>query len=165
MFGNKEDRRRHRGGTPSRTQPRILWDVLVDPPENPDCNKLYFGENEDLVAEVIDNTTSRGRTLRFLFDGTNEEFREKVFSLGETPANYIDRPVEPEDAERFQTIYAKNEGAVAVPTAGLHMSKQLMKRFEIKGIDTAYLHCTSASAPSAKSKSKTSPSTRSTASN
>ena len=85
------------------------------------------------MAEVIDNTTSRGRTLRFLFDGTNEEFRQKVFSLGETPLpKYIDRPVEPEDAERFQTIYANKEGAVAVPTAGLHMSKQLMKRFEIK---------------------------------
>ena len=119
----------------------LLWDVLVDPARKIRIgNKLYFGENEDLVAEVIDNTTSRGRTLRFLFDGTNEEFRQKVFSLGETPLpNYIDRPVEPEDAERFQTIYAKNEGAVAVPTAGLHMSKQLMKRFEIKGIDTAYL--------------------------
>ena len=119
----------------------LLWDVLVDPARKIRIgNKLYFGENEDLVAEVIDNTTSRGRTLRFLFDGTHEEFREKIFSLGETPLpKYIDREVEPEDAERFQTIYAKHEGAVAVPTAGLHMSKQLMKRFEIKGIDTAYL--------------------------
>jgi len=119
----------------------LLWDVLVDPARKIRIgNKLYFGENEDLVAEVIDNTTSRGRTLRFLFDGTHDEFREKIFSLGETPLpKYIDREVEPEDAERFQTIYAKHEGAVAVPTAGLHMSKQLMKRFEIKGIDTAYL--------------------------
>lgn len=119
----------------------LLWDVLVDPARKIRIgNKLYFGEDEDLVAEVIDNTTSRGRTLRFLFDGTHEEFRQKVFSLGETPLpKYIDRPVEPEDAERFQTIYAKQEGAVAVPTAGLHMSKQLMKRFEIKGIDTAFL--------------------------
>lgn len=119
----------------------LLWDVLVDPARKIRIgNKLYFGEDEDLVAEVIDNTTSRGRTLRFLFDGTHEEFRQKIFSLGETPLpKYIDRPVEPEDAERFQTIYAREEGAVAVPTAGLHMSKQLMKRFEIKGIDTAFL--------------------------
>ncbi len=119
----------------------LLWDVLVDPARKIRIgNKLYFGEEDELVAEVIDNTTSRGRTLRFLFDGTHEEFREKIFSLGETPLpKYIDRPVEPEDAERFQTIYASKEGAVAVPTAGLHMSKQLMKRFEIKGIDTAFL--------------------------
>ena len=145
----------------------LLWDVLVDPARKIRIgNKLYFGENEDLVAEVIDNTTSRGRTLRFLFDGTNEEFREKVFSLGETPLpNYIDRPVEPEDAERFQTIYAKNEGAVAVPTAGLHMSKQLMKRFEIKGIDTAYLTLHIGLGTFREVASKTSPSTRSTASN
>jgi S-adenosylmethionine:tRNA ribosyltransferase-isomerase len=103
-------------------------------------NKLYFGENDELVAEVIDNTTSRGRTLRFLFDGSYDEFMEMVVKLGETPLpRYIKRPVEPLDQERFQTIYAKNLGAVAVPTAGLHFSKQLLKRLEIKGIDLAFL--------------------------
>jgi S-adenosylmethionine:tRNA ribosyltransferase-isomerase len=96
---------------------------------------LYFGEDESLVAEVIDNTTSRGRTLRFLFDGPYDEFRNKLQELGETPLpKYIDRPVEPQDKERFQTIYAKNEGAVAAPTAGLHFSKHLLKKLEIKGV-------------------------------
>lgn len=119
----------------------ILWDVLVDPARKIRIgNKLYFGENDELVAEVIDNTTSRGRTLRFLFDGSYEEFMEVVFQLGETPLpRYIKRDVESEDRDRFQTIYAKNLGAVAVPTAGLHFSKQLLKRLEIKGIDMAYL--------------------------
>ena len=119
----------------------ILWDVLVDPARKIRIgNKLYFGENDELVAEVIDNTTSRGRTLRFLFDGSYEEFMDVVFQLGETPLpRYIKRDVEAEDRERFQTIYAKNLGAVAVPTAGLHFSKQLLKRLEIKGIDMAYL--------------------------
>jgi len=117
----------------------LLWDVLVDPARKIRIgNKLYFGENDELVAEVIDNTTSRGRTLRFLFDGTYEEFKEIVMKLGETPLpKYIKRPVEPEDEERYQTIFAKEEGAVAAPTAGLHFSKQLMKRLEIKGIDFA----------------------------
>ena len=96
---------------------------------------MYFGEDESLVAEVIDNTTSRGRTLRFLFDGPYDEFRNKLQELGETPLpKYIDRPVEPQDKERFQTIYAKNEGAVAAPTAGLHFSKHLLKKLEIKGV-------------------------------
>ncbi|MGB1076497.1 MAG: tRNA preQ1(34) S-adenosylmethionine ribosyltransferase-isomerase QueA [Flavobacteriales bacterium] len=119
----------------------ILWDVLVDPARKIRIgNKLYFGENDELVAEVIDNTTSRGRTLRFLFDGSYEEFMEVVFQLGETPLpRYVQREVEPEDRERFQTIYAKNLGAVAVPTAGLHFSKQLLKRLEIKGIDMTFL--------------------------
>ncbi len=119
----------------------ILWDVLVDPARKIRIgNKLYFGENDELVAEVIDNTTSRGRTLRFLFDGSYEEFMDVVFQLGETPLpRYVKRDVEPEDSERFQTIYAKNLGAVAVPTAGLHFSKQLLKRLEIKGIDMSYL--------------------------
>ena len=114
----------------------LLWDVLVDPARKIRIgNKLYFGEDESLVAEVIDNTTSRGRTLRFLYDGTYEEFKNKIDEIGETPLpNYIDREVEPEDAERFQTIYAKNEGAVAAPTAGMHFSKQLLKRLELKGI-------------------------------
>ena len=119
----------------------ILWDVLVDPARKIRIgNKLYFGENDELVAEVIDNTTSRGRTLRFLFDGSYEEFMAVIFQLGETPLpKYIERPVGPDDRERFQTIYAKNLGAVAVPTAGLHFSKQLLKRLEIKGIDMSFL--------------------------
>lgn len=116
-----------------------LWDVLVDPARKIRIgNKLYFGDDESLVAEVIDNTTSRGRTLRFLYDGSYEEFRKKLTSLGETPLpKYINREVEPEDEERYQTIYAKEEGAVAAPTAGLHFSKHLLKRLEIKGIDFA----------------------------
>ncbi|AXG68048.1 S-adenosylmethionine:tRNA ribosyltransferase-isomerase [Kordia sp. SMS9] len=114
-----------------------LWDVLVDPARKIRIgNKLYFGEDESLVAEVIDNTTSRGRTLRFLYDGSYEEFRTKLGELGQTPLpKYIKRDVEPEDEERYQTIYAKEEGAVAAPTAGLHFSKHLLKRLEIKGID------------------------------
>ena len=116
-----------------------LWDVLVDPARKIRIgNKLYFGDDDSLVAEVIDNTTSRGRTLRFLYDGSYEEFREKLIELGETPIpKYINREVTPEDAERYQTIYAKEEGAVAAPTAGLHFSKHLMKRLEIKGINFA----------------------------
>lgn len=116
-----------------------LWDVLVDPARKIRIgNKLYFGDDESLVAEVIDNTTSRGRTLRFLYDGSYDEFRQKLNDLGETPLpKYIKRDTEPEDEERYQTIYAKNEGAVAAPTAGLHFSKHLMKRLEIKGVDFA----------------------------
>ncbi|HET8753110.1 MAG TPA: tRNA preQ1(34) S-adenosylmethionine ribosyltransferase-isomerase QueA [Salinimicrobium sp.] len=116
-----------------------LWDVLVDPARKIRIgNKLYFGDDESLVAEVIDNTTSRGRTLRFLYDGSYEEFRNKLTELGETPLpKYIKREVQPEDKERYQTIYAKTEGAVAAPTAGLHFSKQLLKRLEIKGVDFA----------------------------
>ena len=141
LFGNKE-----------KTKARIevfllrelsaeqrLWDVLVDPARKIRIgNKLYFGKDARLVAEVIDNTTSRGRTLRFLYDGTYEEFRQYLKELGQTPLpKYISRPVEPEDEERYQTIYAKYEGAVAAPTAGLHFSKHLMKRLEIKGISFA----------------------------
>jgi S-adenosylmethionine:tRNA ribosyltransferase-isomerase len=116
-----------------------LWDVLVDPARKIRIgNKLYFGEDDSLVAEVIDNTTSRGRTLRFLFDGNYEEFRNKLTELGETPIpKYINREVEAEDKERYQTIYAKEVGAVAAPTAGLHFSKNLLKRLEIKGVDFA----------------------------
>jgi S-adenosylmethionine:tRNA ribosyltransferase-isomerase len=116
-----------------------LWDVLVDPARKIRIgNKLYFGEDESLVAEVIDNTTSRGRTLRFLYDGSYTEFRKKLKELGETPLpKYINREVTPEDEERYQTIYAKVEGAVAAPTAGLHFSKHLLKRLEIKGVNFA----------------------------
>ncbi|MBF4517439.1 tRNA preQ1(34) S-adenosylmethionine ribosyltransferase-isomerase QueA [Flavobacterium sp. ANB] len=116
-----------------------LWDVLVDPARKIRIgNKLYFGDDDSLVAEVIDNTTSRGRTLRFLYDGSYEEFRNKLTELGETPIpKYINREVTAEDAERYQTIYAKEEGAVAAPTAGLHFSKHLLKKLEIKGINFA----------------------------
>jgi len=116
-----------------------LWDVMVDPARKIRIgNKLYFGENDILVAEVIDNTTSRGRTLRFLYDGTYEEFKKTLYSLGETPLpKFIKREVQPEDRERYQTVYAKHEGAVAAPTAGMHFSRELLKRLEIKGIEFA----------------------------
>ena len=118
-----------------------LWDVLVDPARKIRIgNKLYFGADEMMGAEVIDNTTSRGRTLRFLFDGSYEEFKEALYRLGETPLpRWIREKVEEEDAERYQTIFAKHEGAVAAPTAGLHFSKHLLKRMEIKGIDSAFI--------------------------
>lgn len=118
-----------------------LWDVLVDPARKIRIgNKLYFGDDDLLVAEVIDNTTSRGRTLRFLFDGSYEEFKEALFRLGETPLpKWIREKVEPEDAERYQTIFAQHEGAVAVPTAGMHFSRHLMKRMEIKGIEQCFV--------------------------
>jgi S-adenosylmethionine:tRNA ribosyltransferase-isomerase len=114
----------------------LLWDVLVDPARKIRIgNKLYFGDNDELVAEVIDNTTSRGRTLRFLFDGGYDEFKRRIYKLGETPLpRYIKRPVEPEDEFRFQTIFAKHEGAVAAPTSGMHFSRELLKRLEIKGV-------------------------------
>ena len=126
-----------------------LWDVLVDPARKIRIgNKLYFGENDDLVAEVIDNTTSRGRTLRFLFDGTHEEFKKTITELGNTPI-----PVEiqharekageeqnvEEDAENYQTVFAKCEGAVAAPTAGMHFSKSLMKHLELRDVQFAEL--------------------------
>ena len=115
-----------------------LWDVLVDPARKIRVgNKLYFGD-DDLVAEVVDNTTSRGRTIRFLYEGPDAEFREKLFKLGNTPLpKYIKREPEAIDKERYQTVYAKEKGAVAAPTAGLHFSKTLMKRMEIKGIEFA----------------------------
>lgn len=116
-----------------------LWDVLVDPARKIRIgNKLYFGDDDTLVAEVIDNTTSRGRTLRFLFEGDYDEFKETLYGLGETPLpKFIKRDVLPEDKERYQTIFAKHEGAVAAPTAGLHFSRELLKRLEIKGINFA----------------------------
>ncbi|MCS6934463.1 MAG: tRNA preQ1(34) S-adenosylmethionine ribosyltransferase-isomerase QueA [Chitinophagales bacterium] len=120
--------------------PRIfLWDVLVDPARKIRVgNKLYFGKNDDLIAEVVDNTTSRGRTIRFLFDGPHDKFKKILYSLGETPLpKYIKRPVEPYDAERYQTVFAKVEGAVAAPTAGLHFSRELLKRLEIQGVELA----------------------------
>ncbi|NQW36488.1 MAG: tRNA preQ1(34) S-adenosylmethionine ribosyltransferase-isomerase QueA [Flavobacteriales bacterium] len=114
-----------------------LWDVLVDPARKIRIgNKLFFGDDDTLVAEVIDNTTSRGRTLRFLFDGSYEAFRDKLQELGQTPLpKYIKREAEDSDKERYQTIYAKHEGSVAAPTAGLHFSKNLLKRLEIKGVE------------------------------
>ena len=116
-----------------------LWDVLVDPARKIRIgNKLYFGDDDALVAEVIDNTTSRGRTLRFLYDGSYEEFREVLQQMGNTPIpKWIRERAEEIDAERYQTIYAKVEGAVAAPTAGLHFSKHLLKRMEIKGVEAA----------------------------
>lgn len=116
-----------------------LWDVLVDPARKIRVgNKLYFGDEDLLVAEVVDNTTSRGRTIRFLFDGTDEEFRKNIEILGETPLpKYIKRKATEEDKDRYQTVFAKKEGAVAAPTAGLHFSRELMKRLELKGIEFA----------------------------
>ena len=118
-----------------------LWDVLVDPARKIRIgNKLYFGEDESMVAEVIDNTTSRGRTLRFLYDGPHDEFKQALYALGEPPLpNFINRRPTEEDEERFQTIFAKNEGAVTAPTAGLHFSRELMKRLEIKGVNFAFI--------------------------
>ncbi|MFM2291724.1 MAG: hypothetical protein RIS29_1537 [Bacteroidota bacterium] len=118
-----------------------LWDVLVEPARKIRIgNKLYFGEDDSIVAEVIDNTTSRGRTLRFLFDGTHDEFKKGLYNLGETPLpRNINREVEPDDASRFQTIFAKNEGAVSAPAAGMHFSRELLKRMEIKGIESTFV--------------------------
>ena len=118
-----------------------FWDVLVDPARKIRIgNKLYFGEDDSMVAEVIDNTTSRGRTLRFLYDAPHDEFKKALYALGETPIpRYIERAVVQEDAERYQTIYAKNEGAVVAPAAGLHFSRELMKRLEIKGCRFAFI--------------------------
>ncbi|MEI2708166.1 MAG: tRNA preQ1(34) S-adenosylmethionine ribosyltransferase-isomerase QueA [Chitinophagaceae bacterium] len=117
-------------------KPNRLWDVIVDPARKIRVgNKLYFGESEELVAEVIDNTTSRGRTIKFLWDDDDESFKKMLETLGETPLpKYIKRKPDEEDRERYQTVYAKYEGAVAAPTAGLHFSKELIKRCEIKGI-------------------------------
>ncbi len=118
-----------------------LWDVLVEPARKIRIgNKLYFGEDDSLVAEVIDNTTSRGRTLRFLYDGSADEFKKALYELGETPLPlYIKRPAEAEDAERYQTIFATEEGAVVAPAAGAHFSRELLKRLEIKGVKEAFL--------------------------
>ena len=116
-----------------------LWDVLVDPARKIRIgNKLYFGDDDLLVAEVIDNTTSRGRTLRFLFDGDYDEFKAALYKMGETPLpKWVREKVEPQDEERYQTIFARHEGAVAAPTAGLHFSRHLLKRLEIKGVNLA----------------------------
>ena len=123
----------------------FLWDVIVDPARKIRIgNKLFFGEDESVVAEVIDNTTNRGRTLRFLYDGDHEEFKQLLYSLGEAPIpRYLNRETEAEDIERYQTIFAKHEGAVSAPAAGLHFSRQMLKRMEIKGIDSAFVtfHC------------------------
>ena len=118
-----------------------LWDVIVDPARKIRIgNKLYFGEDESLVAEVIDNTTSRGRTLRFLYDGTYEDFKDTLYSLGETPLpKFVRDKVKPEDAENYQTIFAKNEGAVAAPAAGMHFSRELFNRMILKDINKAFI--------------------------
>lgn len=154
LYGNKEK-------TGARIEVFLLrelnpdirfWDVLVDPARKIRIgNKLYFGEDESLVAEVIDNTTSRGRTLRFLFDGTHDEFIETLYGYGETPIppslkqrrDVIDEPVDEDhpftDRERYQTIFAKNEGGVVAPQAALHFSRELLKRMEIKGVDFDFI--------------------------
>ncbi|MBR5030374.1 MAG: tRNA preQ1(34) S-adenosylmethionine ribosyltransferase-isomerase QueA [Muribaculaceae bacterium] len=118
-----------------------LWDVLVEPARKIRIgNKLYFGLDEGMVAEVIDNTTSRGRTLRFLYDGDHDEFKSNLYALGHTPLPYyITREVEPEDEQNYQTIFASKEGAVVAPAAGLHFSRELLKRMEIKGICDEYI--------------------------
>lgn len=122
-----------------------LWDVLVEPARKIRIgNKLYFGDDDSMVAEVVDNTTSRGRTLRFLYDGPHDEFKAQLFAMGDTPLpEYIKRDTRPEDAENYQCIFAKNEGAVVAPAAGLHFSRELMKRLEIKGVQEGYItvHC------------------------
>ncbi|MBD5203633.1 MAG: tRNA preQ1(34) S-adenosylmethionine ribosyltransferase-isomerase QueA [Bacteroidales bacterium] len=143
LYGNKEK-------TGARIEVFLLrelnvdnkfWDVLVEPARKIRIgNKLYFGEDESLVAEVIDNTTSRGRTLRFLYDGPHDEFKEILYSMGNTPLpDYIKRPAEPEDAERYQCIFADKEGAVMAPAAGLHFSRELLKRLEIKGVESGFI--------------------------
>ena len=143
LYGNKEK-------TGARIEVFLLrelnveqkfWDVLVEPARKIRIgNKLYFGEDDSMVAEVIDNTTSRGRTLRFLYDGPHDEFKRALYALGETPLpEYIERPAEPSDAERYQCIFAKNEGAVMAPASGLHFSRELLKRLEIKGIERGFL--------------------------
>lgn len=147
LYGNKEK-------TGARIEVFLLrelnrdlrfWDVLVDPARKIRIgNKLYFGEDNSIVAEVIDNTTSRGRTLRFLYDGDHDEFRRSLYALGEAPIpRFIGRESEPEDLEAFQCIFAKHEGAVTAPTAGMHFSKVMMKKMEIVGINSAFitLHC------------------------
>lgn len=118
-----------------------LWDVLVEPARKIRIgNKLYFGDDESMVAEVIDNTTSRGRTLRFLYDGSHEEFKANLFKLGSTPLpEYIKREPEEVDVDRYQTIFAKNEGAVVAPSAGIHFSREIMKRLEIKGVEQGFI--------------------------
>ena len=143
LFGNKEK-------TGARIEVFLLrelnaenkfWDVLVEPARKIRIgNKLYFGEDDSMVAEVIDNTTSRGRTLRFLYDGPHDEFKEALYALGETPLpDYKTRPVEPEDAERYQCIFAEKEGAVVAPAAGTHFSRELLKRMEIRGVERGFL--------------------------
>ena len=143
LFGNKEK-------TGARIEVFLLrelneenkfWDVLVEPARKIRIgNKLYFGEDDSMVAEVIDNTTSRGRTLRFLYDGPHDEFKQTLYSMGETPLpEYITRRAVPEDADNYQCIFAKNEGAVMAPAAGLHFSRELLNRLEIKGVERGFL--------------------------
>jgi S-adenosylmethionine:tRNA ribosyltransferase-isomerase len=130
----------------------LLWDVQVDPARKIRIgNKLYFGEDNSMVAEVIDNTTSRGRVLRFLYDGPHDEFKRALYALGEAPIpTYLNRKVDENDEARFQTLFAKNEGAVTAPTAGLHFSRELLKRMEIKGKNRLTSLCTAVWVISAK---------------
>ena len=118
-----------------------LWDVIVDPARKIRIgNKLYFGDDDSMVAEVIDNTTSRGRTLRFLYDGPYDEFKQALFALGQTPVpEWVKETPDPEDAENFQTIFAKNEGAVSAPAASLHFSRELLNRMILKDIDKTFI--------------------------
>ena len=118
-----------------------LWDVIVEPARKIRIgNKLYFGEDESMVAEVIDNTTSRGRTLRFLYDGPYEEFKESLFALGQTPVpEWVKEQVGPEDAENFQTIFADKEGAVSAPAAGLHFSRELLNRMILNDVEKTFI--------------------------
>lgn len=143
IFGNKEK-------TGARIEVLLLrelnednkyWDVIVEPARKIRIgNKIYFGDDDSMVAEVIDNTTSRGRTLRFLYDGPHDEFKAALYALGEAPLpDYIKRPAEPADSERYQTIYAKEEGAVVAPWSGMHFSRELMTRLQIKGIERGFL--------------------------
>ncbi len=143
LYGNKEK-------TGARIEVFLLrelsaenkfWDVLVEPARKIRIgNKLYFGDDESMVAEVIDNTTSRGRTLRFLYDGPHDEFKKRLFSLGKTPLPmYIKREPEASDAENYQTIFASKEGAVVAPAAGLHFSRSLITRLKIKGVKEAFV--------------------------
>ena len=143
LYGNKENTGAKIGVFLLRelNEEHKLWDVLVEPARKIRIgNKLYFGLDDSMVAEVIDNTTSRGRTLRFLYDGPHDEFKANLFALGETPIPlYIKREPNAADAERYQCIFAKNEGAVVAPAAGFHFSRELMKRMEIRGIDAGFL--------------------------
>lgn len=138
-----------------------MWDALVDPARKIRVgNKLYFGENDELIAEVVDNTTSRGRTIRFIYDGDDEGYRQALFQFGETPLpKELGRGVQPEDENRYQTIFASRVGAVAAPTAGMHFSTAVLKRLELMGIEAPQITLHVGLVFSSLSKWKTSPNT------